>query len=222
MCGCGRTSMPWPAGSRAGPNSSTKMKGPTIVRSRPGRVRLTLKSPRSWVTGVTSCSNAVSTVAISFSRCFGADRQGMDPRLHQLAERRIDHALPFDTILAHECRAFDPQAEMTFACRIVAAMPAMLLAVVDQLDVGRRKRRVEAGEHFGCYRTGFLGVHWPYIMGFDGDEAIQVARAGRGSAGEVRGPRLQRARRVQGAAPAGQLRWARTLALPVSGSRPRA
>src|SRR5260221_2650383 len=52
MCGCGRTSIPRPAGSRAGPNSSTKMKGPTIVRCRPGSVRLTLKSPRSCVTGV--------------------------------------------------------------------------------------------------------------------------------------------------------------------------
>src|SRR5690349_11714350 len=65
MCGCGRTSMPCPAGSRAGPNSSTKMKGPTIVLSRLGSVRLTLKAPRSWVTGAIVWRTGVSIVAIA-------------------------------------------------------------------------------------------------------------------------------------------------------------
>src|SRR6476659_1022386 len=72
MCGCGRTSMPCPAGRRAGPNSSTKMKGPTIVRGLDGKVRFTLKSPRSCVTGVITCSNAVSTVAIILSTSLAA------------------------------------------------------------------------------------------------------------------------------------------------------
>ena len=51
ICGCGRTSMPWPASRRAGPNWSTKMNGPTMVRVRAGSARRTLKSPRSCVTG---------------------------------------------------------------------------------------------------------------------------------------------------------------------------
>ena len=55
-------------------------------------------------------------------------------RLHQVAERPIDHPLAFDTALAREIRAFDPQAEVALASRIIAAVPAVLLAVVDQLD----------------------------------------------------------------------------------------
>ena len=43
---------PLAGGSRAGPNWSTKMNGPTMVRSPRGSARRTLKAPRSWVTGV--------------------------------------------------------------------------------------------------------------------------------------------------------------------------
>src|SRR5437868_8743841 len=220
MCGCGRTSIPRPAGRRAGPNSSTKMNGPTIVRCRPGSVRLTLKSPRSWVTGVIDCRTEVSTVATWLSRSGCSDRQRMDSRLHQVAERGIDHPLAFEAVLFRERRALDAQGEMAFACRIVTAVPAMLLAVVDEFDQRRRKRRVEAGEHFSRHRSAFSRVHAAYIMGFDGKQAIQDARAGRGGAGAVRGPRLRRARRIQGAASASQFRRARRLALSVSRPRP--
>ena len=58
----------------------------------------------------------------------------MDALVHQLAERRIDQPLPLDPALAGEGRAFDRQAEVAFAGGIVAAVAAMLLAVVDQLD----------------------------------------------------------------------------------------
>src|SRR5580765_7483621 len=51
ICGCGRTSMPVPAASLAGPIWSKKMNGPIVVRSRWGRVRWTLNPPRSWVVG---------------------------------------------------------------------------------------------------------------------------------------------------------------------------
>ena len=63
----------------------------------------------------------------------------MDPLLHQVAERRIDHPLPLDTVLAGEGGAFDRQAEVAFARGIVAAVAAVLLAVVDQLDPASAK-----------------------------------------------------------------------------------
>ena len=54
----------------------------------------------------------------------------MDPLVHQVAERVIDHPLSLNAVLAGEGGAFDCQAEMTFPGRIVAAVAAMLLAVV--------------------------------------------------------------------------------------------
>jgi glutathione S-transferase len=51
----------------------------------------------------------------------------VDSGLHQLAERPIDHALPFDTALAREGRAFDAQAEVALARRVITAMTPMLL-----------------------------------------------------------------------------------------------
>ena len=58
----------------------------------------------------------------------------MDSCVHQMSKRRIDHSLPFDTALAGERLAFDPQAEVTLARGVVAAMAVVLLAVVDQID----------------------------------------------------------------------------------------
>ena len=82
---------------------------------------------------------------------------------HQVAERGIDHSLAFDTVLAREGRAFDAQAEMAFAGRVVAAVAAVLLAVVGELDPRRRKRRVEPAEHFSRDRSGFSGRSWRLI-----------------------------------------------------------
>jgi len=58
----------------------------------------------------------------------------VDSGLHEISERGIDHPLPIDAIFACKGRAFDAQGEMALACRVVAAVPAMLLAVVDKLD----------------------------------------------------------------------------------------
>src|SRR4051812_19224478 len=155
MCGCGRTSMPRPAGSRAGPNSSTKMNGPTIVRCFDGSARFTLKSPRSCVTGAIVWITPFSMVAIRLSRGCRSDRQCVDSAFHQIAEGGIDHALPLHTVFARERRAFDLQREVTLAFRIVAAVAAMLLAVVGQLQPRGQKRRTEASEHFSCDRSSF-------------------------------------------------------------------
>ena len=55
---------------------------------------------------------------------------------------------------------------MALAGRIVAAVAAMRLAVVDQLDPGRRQAPVEPPQHFGCDRTGGRSVHGAYIGRF--------------------------------------------------------
>ena len=64
MCGCGRTSIPSPTLSTAGPIWSKKMNGPTIVRGRDGSVRWTLKPPKSCVTGVIVCRIRSSLVTM--------------------------------------------------------------------------------------------------------------------------------------------------------------
>ena len=51
------------------------------------------------------------------------------------------------------------QREMAFAGGVVAAVAAMLLAVVDQLDLRGMKRRIEAAKHFARDRSGF----WAFI-----------------------------------------------------------
>lgn len=56
----------------------------------------------------------------------------MNPVLHQVSKRGVDHALPFDTVSPSERSAFDVQREMTLARWIVAGMAPVLLAVVDQ------------------------------------------------------------------------------------------
>ena len=58
MCGCGRTSMPWPVRNSAGPIWSKKMNGPTICRFGAGSARRTSKPPRSRARGTISVSIA--------------------------------------------------------------------------------------------------------------------------------------------------------------------
>lgn len=87
----------------------------------------------------------------------------MDALLHEVAERGVDQPLPLDPRFAAECGAFDGQAEVAFPRGIMAAVPAMLLAVVGQLDPRWMKRRIEPPEHFSCDRTGSRGAHRTYI-----------------------------------------------------------
>src|SRR5262245_53850810 len=62
MCGCGRTSMPWPAGKAAGPMWSRKMKGPTVRWGKPGRTRRTSRPPMSRLWGLSSVK-ALASIA---------------------------------------------------------------------------------------------------------------------------------------------------------------
>jgi hypothetical protein len=87
----------------------------------------------------------------------------MDPVADQLAQRGMDHALPLDPALAGKSRAFDHQREVAFAGRVVAAMPAMLLAIIDQLEPCRCKRRAEQAAHLDRDGAGGGLAHWPYI-----------------------------------------------------------
>ena len=61
----------------------------------------------------------------------------MDALVEQVAERVMDQALALDARLASERRAFNAQAEMAFARRIVAAVAAVRFAVIDQFDLAR-------------------------------------------------------------------------------------
>src|SRR4051794_20961385 len=111
---------------------------------------------------------------------------------------------------------------MALAGGVVAAVAAVSLAIVHEFDADRRKRRVEPAEHFNRYGTGVRSVHCPYIGRFDGNASVQIARPGGGGEGALRGPRMPRARRVQGAAGAVRFRWPGELAVPVPRTRPRA
>jgi hypothetical protein len=97
------------------------------------------------------------------SGCGCSNRQGVDSGVHEIAKGQIDHPLAFDTVFAGERLAFNSKAEVALAGRVIAAVAAMLLAVIRQFDAGRRKRRVEAGEHFSRDRASFFGAHWAYI-----------------------------------------------------------
>ncbi len=187
--------MPWPGGSCAGPNSSTKMKGPTIVRSRAGQRAVDLEGAEVVGDRHDGLDHGAFDGGHYFSPGAVAriDKAWTRPSI-SVAERRIDHPLPFDTVLAREGRAFDPEAEMALAFGIVAAVAAVLLAVVDQLNARRRKRRTEAPEHFSGDRAVSLVAHDLYIEGFNGFETGKAARAGRRGEGAVRGPRLPSAR----------------------------
>src|SRR5690348_15351457 len=110
----------------------------------------------------------------------------MDPLAHQIAEGSIDHPLPFDAAPPFEPSALDIQREMELARGYVAAVPAMLLAVVDQLDGRWRKRRVEAAKHLCRDGTGAFDVHRPYIEGFNDIETRQASWTGGRGEGEVR------------------------------------
>ena len=52
----------------------------------------------------------------------------------------MDEPLPLDPRLPSESCALDAQREMALAFRVMAAVAAMLLAVVDQVDGGWSKR----------------------------------------------------------------------------------
>jgi hypothetical protein len=88
----------------------------------------------------------------------------VNPLADEFAERRVDHPLPLDPRPTGEERAFDQQREMALAGRIVAAVPAVLLAIVDQFNF-RRLQRLETAKHFLCDRAGGECVHHAYIEG---------------------------------------------------------
>jgi hypothetical protein len=67
---------------------------------------------------------------------------------------------------------------MAFAFRIVAAVAAMLLAVVDELNPAGRKRRVEPAEHFSRNWSSSLVAHDSYIKAFNGFETGKDAWTG--------------------------------------------
>src|SRR5262245_13235553 len=65
MCGCGRTSMPAPAGKATGPMWSRKMNGPTVRWGKPGSTRRTTRPPMSRVWGLSRETPAFIAAAAS-------------------------------------------------------------------------------------------------------------------------------------------------------------
>lgn len=98
-----------------------------------------------------------------FARCPRLDRQRVDPVAEQLAQRRVDGALPGDAVLADEQRAFDLDGEMAFARSVMAAMAAMALAVVDDGESGGGQCRFEAAGDFGGHGASGKFAHSAYI-----------------------------------------------------------
>ena len=84
---------------------------------------------------------------------------------HEVAQGLVDHPLALDAGRAGECFALDLQREVTLPLQVVAAVPAMLLAVVDEPDVRRRKRRIEPPEYFSCDGSRGGCVYRSYIRG---------------------------------------------------------
>jgi len=57
-----------------------------------------------------------------------------------LGQHPVHRPLPLDPVLPGERRRDHAKAEMTLAALAPASMSAMLLRVVDQLEIDRRKR----------------------------------------------------------------------------------
>ena len=77
----------------------------------------------------------------------------MNPLVHQFAQRRIDHALTRDAILAGKERAFNLQSEMALAAAIMTGMADMMIAFIDKHEGRGRQRVLEATGHFGGDRA---------------------------------------------------------------------
>ena len=105
----------------------------------------------------------------------------MDALVKQVAERVVHHALSLDTRLAGKCGTFDLEREVTFPFGIISAVPAMLLAVVDELDAAGRKRRMEPEGSEGSDPQGEELVGWSVaVRAFRTLGALGSFRADRG------------------------------------------
>ena len=89
------------------------------------------------------------------------DRQCVDPLSGNIAQRRVDHALPLKSRDTVKSFAFDHNGEVRFAAAIVTGMPVVQCAVIDNIEVGGMKRCAQQFFHFLSYRTSHelnLGV----------------------------------------------------------------
>lgn len=91
----------------------------------------------------------------------------MDALREQFGERAVHRTLACDTGLAFEGGTHDLDGEVRLAPRIMTAMAAMLLAVVDHGEMcGRQGGRQAAGDLGGHWAGDLLG-HRTYIAGLD-------------------------------------------------------
>src|SRR4051794_30429982 len=158
MCGCGRTSMPWPSRNSAGPIWSQKMKGPTIWRCGDGRARRTSNPPRSRARGTTTVSMASqasrspgvgSSVACQLivpSRASALDIQRRDAG--RLAARPDRDLLDAGLGLLEQALAVLLQglAPLVDGDRVLKGHVAALEALHDLLELGERLLERQGGQ----------------------------------------------------------------------------
>ena len=99
---------------------------------------------------------------LNFAGGTSLDREGMDARSGNIAQRLVHHALPHHARYAGKGSAFDLNGEMRFARPVIAAVAMMLRAVIDDGKAGWRECRLEQHFHFNLGRTFFHAPLFPY------------------------------------------------------------
>lgn len=74
-------------------------------------------------------------MSFRFLGCARRDGERVDRVVHQAAQRLVDHAMASDRRLAGEAGRDDRHAPMGAAAGAVAGVAAVLLALVDQLEL---------------------------------------------------------------------------------------
>ena len=75
------------------------------------------------------------------------NRERMDAALELVCQRRVDHAVPFETALPRKGGRYNIESEMRLAARPVAGVPLMQTGFVFDMQAFRRKSRNELGRY---------------------------------------------------------------------------
>jgi len=96
---------------------------------------------------------------VLLARRLGLDRKGMDALAGNIAQRLIHHALAIDPALSGKGICGDLDGEMRFARAVMAMMARVMMAVVDDREVLRRKCSRQQVFNFGRDRPFGVVVH---------------------------------------------------------------
>lgn len=149
----------------------------------------------------------------------------MDARGEKVGQRPVHQPLPRDARLADESRRLDFDRKMGFPGPVIAHVAGMVMAVIADVQQGRRQRFGQAGgDGFGERGGGGVG-HAPYITPFAkgsrvAREKIAKDRPNARFHGRVEAP--GRPCEVPGCPQAGEFRAPPLEGAPQNGDRPRA